>query len=340
MIDKKNERLAYIDVARGFVIILMLIGHANAPEPLVKAIFGFHMPFFFILSGFLYNKNKWAELGFKKLLAAKLRAYILPYFILAFLNLLINIPLEQFRGMSGQKLIDSAINHLQWIFYSWGAIDKMPNCTPLWFLPCMFLSCLCFYFLQKIKRTSVQVIVCISAVSADYILYLTVHIQLPWHINIALLGMAFMFIGMKFKEAGALKNITHGISFVVAMIALGAFCIITNPRVDLCNNTLNNAFLTFTGSVAISFAVLYVCYKYAYNFAFLSFLGKNTIIIMAFNYAVNSYSNLIWSSIPGLKSISYSWWIMTIVDIIVCSLIILLWNKLKQKFPRLKLLHI
>ena len=43
MENSKTERLAYIDVARGFVIILMLIGHANAPDPLVKAIFGFHM---------------------------------------------------------------------------------------------------------------------------------------------------------------------------------------------------------------------------------------------------------------------------------------------------------
>lgn len=84
MENSKTERLAYIDVARGFVIILMLIGHANAPDPLVKAIFGFHMPFFFILSGFLYNKAKWSELGFKKFTVSKFKAYIVPYFILAF----------------------------------------------------------------------------------------------------------------------------------------------------------------------------------------------------------------------------------------------------------------
>lgn len=57
MENSKTERLAYIDVSRGFVIILMLIGHANAPDPLVKAIFGFHMPFFFILSGFYIIKQ-------------------------------------------------------------------------------------------------------------------------------------------------------------------------------------------------------------------------------------------------------------------------------------------
>ena len=155
MENSKTERLAYIDVARGFVIILMLIGHANAPDPLVKAIFGFHMPFFFILSGFLYNKTKWSELGFKKFTVSKFKAYIVPYFILAFFNLLINIPIEQIKGLKGQELFDSTMNHLQWIFYSWGAIDKMPNCTPLWFLPCIFICCIFFYFLNKINNTAI-----------------------------------------------------------------------------------------------------------------------------------------------------------------------------------------
>lgn len=340
MENSKTERLAYIDVARGFVIILMLIGHANAPDPLVKAIFGFHMPFFFILSGFLYNKTKWSELGFKKFIVSKFKAYIVPYFILAFFNLLINIPIEQIKGLKGQELFDSTMNHLQWIFYSWGAIDKMPNCTPLWFLPCIFICCIFFYFLNKINNTAVQTVICILSVTLDYILYLFINIQLPWHINVALIGMAFMFIGLKIKESDLLKNITHGISFIFSMIALGALCIVTNPRVDLCNNTLNNTFLTFLGSITVSVAILFICYKYVNNFKFLAFLGKNTIIIMALNYAVNSYSNQIWSNTPVLQSISYCWWIMTIVDILACSALILLWNALKKKFPVLRLLHI
>lgn len=336
----KSERLSYIDVARGFVIILMLIGHANAPVPLVKAIFGFHMPFFFILSGFLYNKEKWSKLGFKNLIVTKFKSYIVPYFILAFFNLLINIPLEQIRGLSGQELFNSTINHLQWIFYSWGSIDKMPNCTPLWFLPCMFICCICFYLLNKIKSAEIQTAICLLSVILDYILYLTVKIQLPWHINIALIGTVFMFIGLKIKENNTLEKINHGVSFVVSMVALGALCIVTNPRVDLCNNTLNNTFLTFLGSITVSSAILFICYKYVNNFKFLAFLGKNTIIIMALNYAVNSYSNQIWSNTPVLQNISYCWWIMTIVDILVCSGFILLWCKLKKFFPVLKHLHI
>ena len=112
------------------------------------------------------------------------------------------------------------MNHLQWIFYSWGAIDKLPNCTPLWFLPCIFICCIFFYFLNKINNTAVQTVICILSVTLDYILYLFINIQLPWHINVALIGMAFMFIGLKIKESNLLKNITHCISFIFYIMIL------------------------------------------------------------------------------------------------------------------------
>lgn len=86
---------------------------------------------------------------FQKFTVSKFKAYIVPYFILAFFNLLINIPIEQIKGLKGQELFDSTMNHLQWIFYSWGAIDKMPNCTPLWF--CRVYSFVVFAFIFSIK---------------------------------------------------------------------------------------------------------------------------------------------------------------------------------------------
>lgn len=341
MENRKNGRLDYIDVARGFVIILMLIGHADPPTPLVKAIFGFHMPFFFILSGLLYNKEKWANLGIIKLIVSKFKAYILPYFILTFLNLLINIPIESMKGIHGQALLDSTLSHIGWIFYSWGAYDTLPNCTPLWFLPCMFLCCIFFYLLQKIKSRFIQAIVCSVSVAIDYILYLSIdEFQLPWHINVALIGTTFMYIGFKLKETEFIHKISHGIPTTISMLVLGAYCIATNDKIDLCQNTLGNVVLLYIGAATISTAIIFVCFKYASNFSFIAYLGKNTIWIMAFNYAINSYSDRLWECIPFLQNTIYPWWLKTIIDIICCTAIIFGWTKLKEKCPKLKHLHI
>ena len=57
------ERKEFVDVARGLVIILMIIGHSNAPAEIIRGIYGFHMPFFFILSGYIYDVEKWKKLA-------------------------------------------------------------------------------------------------------------------------------------------------------------------------------------------------------------------------------------------------------------------------------------
>ena len=55
------ERNTAIDNVKGLGIILMVLGHSSIPHPLYNAIFTFHMPLFFILSGYLYKKRALAD---------------------------------------------------------------------------------------------------------------------------------------------------------------------------------------------------------------------------------------------------------------------------------------
>ena len=51
-----NLRVRWIDMVKGFGIFLMVIGHASGlPENIKLWIYGFHMPLFFILSGYTYG---------------------------------------------------------------------------------------------------------------------------------------------------------------------------------------------------------------------------------------------------------------------------------------------
>lgn len=52
------KRLRYIDVGRGIGMMLVVLGHTVNPGSLLwKAIFAFHMPLFFMLSGYLYKQR-------------------------------------------------------------------------------------------------------------------------------------------------------------------------------------------------------------------------------------------------------------------------------------------
>lgn len=72
----------WIDTCCGIRILSVVLGHCN--PPFRNLIYAFHMPLFFILSGYLYKEGKpVADYG-KRML----RRYITPYFILCFINLL------------------------------------------------------------------------------------------------------------------------------------------------------------------------------------------------------------------------------------------------------------
>lgn len=54
------QRIKWVDFAKGFVIILMVLGHVIIyTSDLCKFIYVFHMPFFFVMAGFLLNLDKW-----------------------------------------------------------------------------------------------------------------------------------------------------------------------------------------------------------------------------------------------------------------------------------------
>ena len=57
-----NKRIEWIDIARGFAILFVIIGHSLGnyfSSYFANLIYVFHMPIFFVLSGYLYKrKNK------------------------------------------------------------------------------------------------------------------------------------------------------------------------------------------------------------------------------------------------------------------------------------------
>ena len=55
--EEKTGHNAYISAAKGIIIILMVIGHSGAPIPLQNSIYLFHMPCFFLISGYLFKEK-------------------------------------------------------------------------------------------------------------------------------------------------------------------------------------------------------------------------------------------------------------------------------------------
>lgn len=104
---------------------------------------------------------------------------IVPYFVLCFVNLVLIVVLKSADNLSGSVIVKNIIG----ILYSRGTLEWMPNCTPLWFLTCMFVACVLFGLLLRIKSQYMITITVLVCVAISYLLDLFNAYKLPWNID-------------------------------------------------------------------------------------------------------------------------------------------------------------
>lgn len=78
-----NNRIAYIDTAKAFAIILMVVGHTSVPKVLSDWIWSFHMPFFFFVSGMTTNWQKRKTLEF---IRTRVQTLLVPFLCYSAIN--------------------------------------------------------------------------------------------------------------------------------------------------------------------------------------------------------------------------------------------------------------
>lgn len=72
-----GRRIIWIDMAKVFAIMLMLLGHLHIPIEIKNYIYSFHMPLFFLISGVLYKRNK-----FKAEFRKGVKRLIIPFLLM------------------------------------------------------------------------------------------------------------------------------------------------------------------------------------------------------------------------------------------------------------------
>ena len=86
-----KERLDYLDRAKGYLIILVVIGHIWQSGPVFNVIYAFHMPAFFLISGILFRHTKAYQRPFGTFLKSRLFAFGVPFVFIEILGILTDI---------------------------------------------------------------------------------------------------------------------------------------------------------------------------------------------------------------------------------------------------------
>ncbi len=272
-----NSRNQWMDVAKGITILLMILGHAAIPEPLSNFIYSFHMPLFFIASGWMTNWNKYSISDFA---IRKAKSLAVPFIIYSSIVLVL---LEQVKKSiyGGNNMIFS------WLCDGWQGYA-------LWFIPVLFMSLFIVRFTYLISKGWGRVVVCIClliiGVSLKYF-----KVTLPWSLSTVPYASFLVLLG------SYLRNFQSFIDYPKWIIMLGgggiSLCISCFWRLDMAWNNILPVMPLTVGAVAgtvmlFSFSSFMIKYLQKVSEVF-QYIGKETFVIVAFSQVIiilcNSY---------------------------------------------------
>ena len=287
---ENKERIEYIDLFKGIGIVLMIINHAWFIGVFYNFSHAFHMPMFFIISGFLYSKKIKDKDSFCVFLKRKTKGLIGPYFTMGIFHYLIWVLVNGFSYLPLKRLL----------FYN--THDGMPIAGALWFLTALFFAEIFYSVLDVIikdRRLFVCAIVGVAMIGTFWGEELNG--LLPFAIGASLVGVGLFGIGGLFKRivyAELYKKMMKQISLVqhvcviVAFTVVLCFLIIKNGGVNMRLGRysviglfwINASLATMLGMHLTYLFVKYV--RLGMVSRFLCTVGEQSIVYLCLNQVV------------------------------------------------------
>lgn len=221
-----KKRFLELDILKGIGILLMVFDHVGWGMKIHTYIQSFHMPLFFIVSGFLYKKND-IKITIKK----RYQTLMKPYWIFAIVYIVIKVTLLLVKGFSINELVDMVIA----VCVYPTDMAHMPFAPALWFLPCMFITTVLYSIISQYVKTVECKGIIIAIITICGIIYEQMDLPtLPWTIETVATAIFFWYVGeiISKKYCVITKLLNHKIIVLLIWI-ISIILVFTNGCVDM-----------------------------------------------------------------------------------------------------------
>lgn len=289
-----SERDPVYDRAKGILIELVVLGHvliyAN-PDWSIRVyayastlIQSFHMPAFFLISGMLFNAEKWKGRSWKSFLWKRSYALLIPFICFEIIGLLYK------ALILNQATIREGFLQL---------ITLRCNVGADWFLPAMFFAqCLFLVCLRYLPATIGAALALGGFAGLSFWSPTGGWEATLWR---GVLGFAFLYVGFFLKNTlfnhAAYRKKPLPI-FYGALLAL-AGCAMINYKAganDFWTCSLPHPMVFLVGGIAG--LILILALAKSIRFSFLAWFGRNSLIIMGTHqlvlYTIRSQTSFLW----------------------------------------------
>lgn len=311
---KTPKRLIYLDVARGIGVLFMLIGHTVPYDSIpYHIIYSFHMPLFFLISGFLFtipNKTK---------LIQRSKRLLIPYLVFAII----------FFAIDGFRL-----EKLRAIF--WDNSNNLPIESGLWFLTAIAITQLTYSGITKLIRIPIAQFITAFTISIIACVFTNLNGNiLPFSAQAGLASMLYFATGHMIKQLGLIDKIKPIAAIVTISISatIAFFLPLYNIRAGL------HALIPVNQIVAtlISISIIALA-KDAANFIkdITVHFGRNSLLYLCINhFCIQTAKQIVKTDITDNMYIN--WILVFILSLILTRILVIAINMIPRKHikPRL-----
>lgn len=246
-----GARLSCLDIAKGFGIICVVLGHTIPFCPLYYWMYGFHVPLFFVISGMVCNYDKYC---FKCFLYKRIKTLAIPFF---FWHVLQMILVGIVRGCGQNSL------------------------KAVWFILILFMVEVFFYFLYKWLGRFTFFTIPISLIFA--LIFEDYNIRVPYRLATIPAGLFFFGIGYCYKESikKSLKWISeskkNSVPWIIVLFTVSLIRVFLAHKTELASNSF--VFSDYVISLSgVGFVLFSACV--IGRLRILEYYGRNTLVIL------------------------------------------------------------
>lgn len=241
-----------------------MLGHAVPSDSYFFTwIYGFHMPLFFVCSGFFYKKKPFWEAEKKDV-----RTLIVPWMTFSVFLVFCSFILEYVSN--GEGPVFHPLDENCWILY-----------YTIWFLICLFST----RFIYRLIRTSCNMLITNIVIVIGYVAaFLLNHfeINVPFFVDSSLAMLLFYHVGYLFKTWNLHDSKQPIWLSIMTLLVYSLFIYFVKPEV----NIKENVFPVYL--ILLSLVPIYALYQLScrLNNKFLLSCGLASLTIMGFHHPI------------------------------------------------------
>ena len=280
-----KQRIEYIDLAKGFCIILVvlyhILQHLRVQSEYVYLLSTFRMPLYFFLSGLFFKEYE----GFLGFLLRKINKLLIPFCFFYIITSFLYPNILNYFGITVPHTASLGIQGL------WAFITKEKDFVngPLWFLWCLFIVNIFFYLcvvivkkicVSEVWQATVLALFCFTVGMVNSI-FIASHINILGYVDSAMAALPFFSVGYLFnKFTNILRPNAWDKYFPVFIIICFTLTFFFGGRCSYMHNIywinpIAQHLCGITGTLFVIFSA-----KMIHDLPFISYWGRYSIMIL------------------------------------------------------------